>query len=143
MVTPEAKKNLLLLTKDSSSLSASTKEDIFKQIETLNELQVRSLIETLEDEKKRLAKIDEDFRQKEIPIKKAYLEAIENFQHTGMSDALKGWEKSEEKGKEEQLENLLKQMSPDKKKKHHYFLFLLFAAIVAGAIYYLLVYAKH
>ncbi len=139
--------NLLLLVRQSESLSASTKEMVFKNIANYSERQINDLTAILVKEKSRMSQIDSKYDAQETPLKEKYLEELKNFRHAGLREALGEWEKKEEAGKEKDLASLLEKIDAGKtavKKGHFwlYFMIFIFGAGAAAAIFYVLNYGK-
>lgn len=139
MASPESKKQLNDLVTRSPTLDPKKRDAVIKQMDTFSDDQVQQLTNIFTTEKQQLQKIEDKYHPQEVQIKKQYLETLETFGQSSLQKAINKVEAKTE-NKEQELENILKELPFPPKKKSHKILMLLVFLALAGTVFYLLVY---
>jgi hypothetical protein len=138
MPSPETKKELSDLVTHSQTLDPQKKGTVIKQIDLFSDQQIQKLTNIFTTEKQQLQKIENKYHPQEVAIKKQYLDTLQTFEQSNLQKAIQMVEAKSE-NKEQELENILKELPKTQKRKSHKFIkFLILFFVLGGASLFLL-----
>lgn len=104
------KEKITKLLKNKDIAKKETKILILAKLDKLNEEQLNTIKDKLEDTAKTMKEIDIEYEKKETPLKMKFLNVLNNSESAAIARAISLVEKNEDKKKNEDLESLMKKI---------------------------------
>ena len=111
VINPSTHQKLVNLIHTPGLLTEPVQQELLNSLHTISEFKSQNLLKILSEGKQKLQKTDQNFDQKELPLKQKMLQELANFQQYGVITAIHQAELNNQSNDNKNLQNISNQLN--------------------------------